>query len=104
MLASKAYFCNMMVRPTLISRVIQAQDQDQDMRVRFTKMAAQDPLNWNIGSDRGFRFRGKILVPNTIDLKKDILEETHRSRFTVHPGSTKMYKDLKRQYWWEGMK
>ena len=30
--------------------------------------------------------------------------EAHRSKFVVHPGSTKMYQDLKRQYWWEGMK
>ena len=30
--------------------------------------------------------------------------EAHKSKFVVHPGSTKMYQDLKRQYWWEGMK
>ena len=38
------------------------------------------------------------------DLKKDILEEVHRSRLTMHPGGMKMYKDLKRNFLWDGMK
>ena len=38
------------------------------------------------------------------DIKKDILEEEYRSRLTVHPGGMKIYKDLKRTLWWEGMK
>ena len=35
---------------------------------------------------------------------ESIFIEAHKSKFAVHPGSTKMYQDLKRQYWWEGMK
>ena len=37
-------------------------------------------------------------------LRKDILDEAHKSRLTVHPGGTKMYRDLKQNFWWEGMK
>jgi len=33
-----------------------------------------------------------------------ILAEAHQSLYTVHPGSTKMYRDLKEHYWWNGMK
>ncbi|RVW18327.1 Transposon Ty3-G Gag-Pol polyprotein [Vitis vinifera] len=33
-----------------------------------------------------------------------VMKEAHHSRFTVHPGETKMYHDLRRQYWWQGMK
>ena len=33
-----------------------------------------------------------------------MLKEHHGSSFAVHPGGTKMYQDLKRQYWWKGMK
>jgi len=32
------------------------------------------------------------------------MEEAHRSRYSIHPGSTKMYKDLQRNFWWKGMK
>ena len=37
-------------------------------------------------------------------LKDEILKEHHGSSFAVHPGGTKMYQDLKRQYLWKGMK
>ena len=40
-------------------------------------------------------------IPN---LRESILIEAHESKFSVHPEGTKMYQDLKRQYWWEGMK
>jgi hypothetical protein len=32
------------------------------------------------------------------------MDEAHKTHYTVHPGSTKMYQDLKRNYWWSGMK
>ena len=32
------------------------------------------------------------------------MEEAHSSRYSIHPGSTKMYRDFKKVYWWEGMK
>jgi len=33
-----------------------------------------------------------------------ILAEAHQSLYTAHPGSTKMYRDLREHYWWNGMK
>ena len=44
------------------------------------------------------------MVPQLIDLREKILWEFHRSRFSVHPGGTKMYRDLRHQYYWSGMK
>jgi hypothetical protein len=38
------------------------------------------------------------------DLKKEILDEAHLSKFSIHPGSTKMYQDLKENFWWSNMK
>ena len=35
---------------------------------------------------------------------QSVLEDAHYSPYTIHPGSTKMYRDLKGQYWWSGMK
>ncbi|XP_038895988.1 uncharacterized protein LOC120084165 [Benincasa hispida] len=47
---------------------------------------------------------GRMYVPNKLRLKQAILEEAHSSAYAMHPGSTKMYKTLKRSYWWTGMK
>ena len=38
------------------------------------------------------------------ELKNDILQEAHNSKYSIHPGSTKMYRDLKENYWWPDMK
>ena len=40
------------------------------------------------------RFLTRIWIPNVTELKKDILQVAHNSRFSIHPGSTKMYHDL----------
>ena len=44
------------------------------------------------------------MIPWLIDQREEILKEFHRSRFVVHLGGTKMYRDLRRQYYWSGMK
>ena len=44
------------------------------------------------------------MVPQLTDMREEILREFHFSRFTVHPGGTKMYHDLRCQYYWSGMK
>jgi hypothetical protein len=43
-------------------------------------------------------------VPRREALKKKILDEVHTSRYSIHPGSTKMYHDLRQQFWWTRMK
>ncbi|KAM5551108.1 hypothetical protein ABKV19_026106, partial [Rosa sericea] len=62
------------------------------------------PSEWAVGSDGGLRLRSRLYVPDCEELKGEILREAHRSRYTVHPGSTKMYRVLRRQFWWNGMK
>ena len=37
------------------------------------------------------------------DLREKILQEAHGSPYSIHPGRTKMYQDLKERYWWYGM-
>jgi hypothetical protein len=49
-------------------------------------------------------FKNTICVPDVGDLRKTILREAHDSAYSIHPGSTKMYQDLKQRYWWYGMK
>ena len=49
-------------------------------------------------------YRDRACVPNDDGLKKTILEEAHSGSCAMHPGSTKMYQDLKISYWWSGMK
>ena len=43
-------------------------------------------------------------MPNSGELRQKILAEAHQSRFSMHPGVTKMYRDLKQMFWWPGLK
>lgn len=43
-------------------------------------------------------------VPDVDDLRRQILEEAHGSRYSIHPGATKMYHDLQEVYWRDGFK
>ncbi|GJV88541.1 putative reverse transcriptase domain-containing protein [Tanacetum coccineum] len=38
------------------------------------------------------------------DLRALIMHESHKSKYSIHPGSDKMYQDLKKLYWWPNMK
>ena len=60
--------------------------------------------SWTVHTYGSLRYGGQVVVPQLTDLRKEILREFHYSRFVVHPGGTKMYRDLRRQYYWSGMK
>ncbi|GJU62588.1 retrotransposon protein, putative, ty3-gypsy subclass [Tanacetum coccineum] len=55
--------------------------------------------------NQGIKTRqGRIYIPFRSNVKELLLEEAHKSKYSIHPGATKMYLDLKRNYWWPGMK
>ena len=58
-----------------------------------------------IMDDEGvLRIKGRVCVPRVDDLIHTILTEAHSSRYSIHPGATKMYRDLKQHFWWSRMK
>jgi hypothetical protein len=58
-----------------------------------------------VTKDVGIRyFQNRIWVPITRNLRQLVLDEAHKSKYSIHPGSDKMYKDLKEFYWWPNMK
>ena len=46
----------------------------------------------------------RLCVPDVDELRRKIMEEAHSIAYSVYPSSTKMYRDLKHVYWWNGMK
>jgi hypothetical protein len=49
-------------------------------------------------------FGKRLVVPINPEIRKTIFDEAHMSKFSIHPGSTKMYQDLKQNFWWSNMK
>nr|GEW80122.1 putative reverse transcriptase domain-containing protein [Tanacetum cinerariifolium] len=48
--------------------------------------------------------KNRSLIPCFGDLRALIMHESHKSKYSIHPGSDKMYQDLKKLYWWPNMK
>ncbi|GJQ93551.1 putative reverse transcriptase domain-containing protein [Tanacetum coccineum] len=47
---------------------------------------------------------GRSWLPCYGDLRFVIMHESHKSKYSIHPGSDKMYQDMKKLYWWPNMK
>jgi hypothetical protein len=62
------------------------------------------PREFSIDENDLVRFRGRLCVPQKSEVKMDTLREAHKTPYTVHPGETKMYRDLKKNFWWKRMK
>ena len=56
------------------------------------------------GKDGVLWFKKRLCVPKQGHFRRTILDEAHNSAYSIHPGTTKMYLDLKEEYWWNGMK
>ncbi|XP_016195827.1 uncharacterized protein LOC107636867 [Arachis ipaensis] len=73
--------------------------------LRKVLLAVEQGKQWRVpeGQDGLWRFKNRIVMPDIGDLRQRILKEAHKSGFSIYPGSTKMYQDLKAMFWWPGL-
>ncbi|KAL0533560.1 hypothetical protein IC582_027595 [Cucumis melo] len=92
------------VQPTLRQKIIDAQSNDPYLVEKRGLAEAGQTAEFSLSSDGGLLFERRLCVPSDSAVKTELLSEAHSSPFSMHPGSTKMYQDLKRVYWWRNMK
>ncbi|KAL0549730.1 hypothetical protein IC582_014217 [Cucumis melo] len=92
------------VQSTLRQRIIDAQGNDPYLVEKRGLAEAGQAVEFSLSSDGGLLFERRLCVPSDSAVKTELLSEAHSSPFSMHPGSTKMYQDLKRVYWWRNMK
>ena len=86
--------------PSLLSRVIESQGHDTKiLSIRHRVRLDTCDEGWAIHTDGSLRYRGRVVVPKSKDLREDILREFHCSCFAIHLGGMKMYHDLRRWYY-----
>jgi hypothetical protein len=97
---------NVTLVPTLRAEIISAQKDDEGMDHIKRRMRDSDPKVACFYEDAEgiLWFKERLVVPRREALKKKILDEAHMSRYSIHPRSTKMYHDLRQQFWWPRMK
>jgi hypothetical protein len=97
---------NLTLTPTLRAEITAAQKDDEGMGHIKRRMLEGDLKVYCFCEDAQgtLWFKERLVVPKREALKKKILDEDHASRYSIHPGSTKMYHDLRQRFWWTRMK
>jgi hypothetical protein len=97
---------NLALTPSLRAEIIAAQKDDEGMGHIKKGILEGDPkvACFHEDAQGTLWFKERLVVPKREDLKKKILDESHALRYSIQPGSTKMYHDLRQQFWWMRMK
>jgi hypothetical protein len=94
----------MKVQPALEADIREGQLEDAKL-MEIQQLIRDNRTSDLLEDSQGTLWIGKqICVPNVKHIKELILREAHDSAYSIHPDSTKMYKDLKTWYWWYAMK
>ena len=78
--------------------------QGKDPFLLQTQLFGDGRKEFRTSTDGIVYFKDRICVPDVEILKDQILTEAHQTPYSVHPGASKMYKDLRENYWWPNMK
>ena len=100
----KAQLAQLTVQSTLRQRIVEAQVRDSEWEKILNEMETKPADGYSKASDERLLYQGRLCVPMVEELRNEILKEAHSSPFVMHPGSTKMYQDIKPHFWWRGMK
>ncbi|WVZ70743.1 hypothetical protein U9M48_019386, partial [Paspalum notatum var. saurae] len=100
----EAELYNLVLEPTIKDQIIVAQKQDKGMSHIRDEINDKKKAYFKLDEEGVLWFKNHLVVPKDMELRKKILDEAHTSMFTLHPGSNKMYQDLKQKFWWTRMK
>ncbi|KAL0421010.1 UNVERIFIED_CONTAM: Transposon Tf2-11 polyprotein [Sesamum latifolium] len=92
------------VKPSLKDKIKDAQDKDPYLQKMKTKVQEGKNDQFVIQNDGTLMNEKCMCVPNVEELRTEIMHEAHYAPYAMHPGSTKMYRDLRPYYWWPTMK
>ncbi|GJV74322.1 putative nucleotidyltransferase, ribonuclease H [Tanacetum coccineum] len=101
---SSGYWASMRIESNLMLQIKEAQRDDGELWAIVQNVEDGKHTEFSVDDDGVVWFEDRLCVPNDQALREKVMTEAHSSPFTIHPGSTKMYKDLKQYFWWNGMK
>lgn len=89
---------NLQMEPTLISRIKEAHKEDSEIQGIIQNTQDGKTSDFNVDGHGIIWLMGQFCVSKSV-VREELLAEAHNSPFSVHPGCTKMYKDMKDQFW-----
>ncbi|GJX27964.1 putative reverse transcriptase domain-containing protein [Tanacetum coccineum] len=110
------------IKPLRVRALVMTIGLDLPKRILEAQIEAQKPenlVNEDVGgiirrdipqerldtrADGTLCLHGRSWLPCYGDLRSMIMHESHKLKYSIHPGSEKMYQDMKKLYWWPNMK
>jgi hypothetical protein len=94
------------VEPALHDRIIRAQLHDDGVKIIKQKLSQEEEKYKCFRQDHNgiIWFESRIVIPKNHELRKQILDEAHLSKFKIHLSSSKMYQYLRQNFWLTRMK
>ena len=83
------------VIPDLKKMIVNAHKDDAKLQEIVQLVSTGDKTDYAIDESGGLLYKSRLCVSNVMDLRKNILYESHNIVFTMHPGGNKMYQDMK---------
>ncbi|KAD6118893.1 hypothetical protein E3N88_10164 [Mikania micrantha] len=94
----------MTVQTSLRDQILQAQQEAVERNNLRNELDCGAEKQFETRSDGVIYFQDRVWIPAVDELRKLILDEAHKTQYSVHPGADKMYQDLRSFYWWPSMK
>ncbi|GJT18116.1 putative reverse transcriptase domain-containing protein [Tanacetum coccineum] len=94
----------MTLHPKLPSQILEAQTEAiKEENIKAENLRGMDKA-FEVRPDGTRCIKNRSWLPLFGNLRDLIMHEFHKSKYSIHPGSDKMYQDLKKLYWWPNMK
>nr|GEW01162.1 hypothetical protein [Tanacetum cinerariifolium] len=101
-------------KANVVADTLSMKQREPPLRVRALVMTIGLDLSRDLGKVRAEKLEPRVdgtlclndrsWLPCYGDLRSMIMHESHKSKYSIHPGSDKMYQDIKKLYWWPNMK
>jgi hypothetical protein len=92
------------LEPTLEREIKEAQKNDEKISEIRRLILDGRGKDFRKDAEGVIWFKDRLCVPNVQSIRELILKEAHETAYSIHPGSEKMYQDLKKKFWWYRMK
>src|SRR3989304_9254537 len=89
---------NLVIQPDLEKAVKNAQAKDAEVDLMKKELHLEKYKDFSLSEDGTLYFRDRIVVPRFELMTDKVMKEGHDTQLSIHPGSTKMYHDLRQRY------
>ena len=92
------------LQPTILDGIKGSQELDLSFAKLKEQVQEKKNVEFSMSPNGILHFKGRLCIPDDTQMKEQILSEAYNTPYSIHLGATKMYKDLREQFWWSGMK